>query len=347
MNSSGMRAFFLLISFSFLGGGVLRFQAQVQTHNPEKEFKLRVPVAEVVVPVTVLDGEGRPALGLQKEDFALYEDEIPQVIRRFSVDPAPLSIAILIDTSTDVLTQTMIKENLVPLVETLSPFDEAAVWQFEHVPDLHQGFTSDKEVLLQALRKLTLGENAPAFDGSMGPFGSQPTLNGIPIGTGVNQTQPPKTLNTHIDDAVFSAAQVLRSRARDRRKIILLISNGQNAPGNRHSFDGTIEAVLTGEIVVFGIGQGTSVASRRMGNRVARYARDTGGEVFYPVKSASFAESLQRISLTARNQYVLGFVSSAQADKVTYRKISVEILREKGKSFKVRNRKGYFAVPVL
>ena len=347
MNLSGIRNSSLSIPLGLLSAGCFILQAQSQTHSPEKEFKLRVPVAEVVVPVTVLDGDGRPALGLQKQDFALFEDNFPQVIQRFSLDPAPLSIAILIDSSTDVLTQTMIKENLVPLVETLSPFDEAAVWEFEHVPDLLQGFTNDKEVLLKALQKLTLGENAPAFNGAAGPFGSQPTLNGIPVGPGVNQTQPPKTLNTHIDDAVFGAAQALRSRPRERRRIILLISNGQNAPGNRHNFDRTIESVIAADIIVFGIGQGTSVASRRLGNRVARYANDTGGEVFYPVKSAAFAESLQRISLTARNQYVLGFVSSAQVDKVTYRKISVEIIGEKGKSYKVRNRKGYFAVPIL
>jgi len=318
-----------------------------QTSDSEsKEFQLRVPVSEVVVPVTVEDGDGRPFYNLKKEDFALYEDSMPQIISRFSIDPVPLSIAILIDSSNGILAQSLIKDNLTPLIESLSQFDEACLYEFEHVPDLIQEFTSDKDLLRKAFNKITLAANSPAFDASdHSPFSNTPLINGIPIGTGVNQTQPNKTLNTHIDDAIFAAAQSLRSRSKERRKIIFLVSNGQNAPGNRHSYEGTMESLLTGEIIVYGIGQGTSLVSRRVGNRVARYANDTGGAVLYPIKSGSFAESVQRITQIARNQYVLGYSPAKLPEKPTYRKITVELLGAQNKSLKVRSRKGYIAIP--
>jgi Ca-activated chloride channel family protein len=312
----------------------------------EKEYQLRVPVSEVVVPVTVEDGDGRPVYNLRKEDFALYEESLPQIISRFSIDPVPLSAAILIDSSTGILAQTLIKDNLAVIVESLSQFDEACIYEFEHVPDLIQEFTSDKDILTKGFTKITLAANSPAFDASgRGPFSNTPVINGIPIGTGVNNTQPNKTINTHIDDAIFAAAQSLRTRAKNRRKIIFVISNGQNAPGNRHNYDGTMESLLTGEIIVYGIGQGTSLVSRKIGNRVARYANDTGGAVFYPIKTDSFAESCQRITQIARNQYVLGYAPTQLPEKPTYRKITVELIGPQYKSLKIRSRKGYIAIP--
>jgi VWFA-related protein len=314
--------------------------------SEEKQYRLIVPVNEIVVPVTVVDGDGRPIYNLKKEDFSLMEDGIPQMIRRFSIDPVPLSVAILVDQSTDVLSQTMIKKNIIPLIESLSQFDEACVFEFESTPNLIQEFTSDKDFLVKAFNRLHLAEDSPSFDaGGQTPFSNQPMINGVPIGTPTTRTQAPKTTNTHIDDAIFAATRLLRVRAKDRRKIVLVISNGQNAPGNRHSYDGTMEALLTGDIIVYGIGQGTSTVSRRLGNRLGRYANDTGGEVFYPLKTDSFAESFQKISQMARNQYVLGYTPSSQPDKPGYRKITVELIDSQYKSLKLKSRKGYFVVP--
>jgi VWFA-related protein len=325
------------------------FPATHQAQAPvseEKQYRLIVPVNEIVVPVTVVDGNGRPIYNLKKEDFSLMEDGIPQMIRRFSIDPVPLSVAILVDQSTDVLSQTMIKKNIVPLIESLSQFDEACVLEFESTPNLIQEFTSDKDFLSKAFDRLHLAEDSPSFDaGGQTPFSNQPMINGIPIGTPTTRTQAPKTINTHIDDAIFAATRLLRVRAKDRRKIVLVISNGQNAPGNRHSYDGTMEALLTSDIIVYGIGQGTSTVSRRLGNRLGRFANDTGGEVFYPLKTDSFAESFQKISQMARNQYVLGYTPSSQPDKPGYRKITVELIDSQYKSLKLKSRKGYFVVP--
>jgi len=138
-------------------------QAQEKNQAREKPFSLRVPVELVLVPVSVEDGDGKLIPGLQKEDFQLLEEGIPQTITYFSSDPVPLSAVILIDRSTDAGTQSLLKETLLSLIESFSPFDEVAVFQFEHTSDKVQDFTSNKDELLKAFDKITLKASAPGF----------------------------------------------------------------------------------------------------------------------------------------------------------------------------------------
>jgi Ca-activated chloride channel homolog len=315
----------------------------------EKPFSLRVPVEVVLVPVSVEDGDGRLIAGLQKEDFQLLEEGVTQTITHFSTDPVPLSAVIMIDRSTDAGTQNLLKETLLSLIESFSPFDEVAVFQFEHTTDKVQDFTSNKDELLKAFDRLTLKGVAPGFGG--GPFGgiggefsSDTTVNGIPLETGKGKVPPPKTLNTHIHDAVFTAAQALRGRDRNRRGSVILISNGQNAPGNRNSYDRTMEALQQRDITVFGVAQGASLLYRRQ-NTLSRYANPTGGAVFYPVKNSGFAETYQKITQMARNRYVLGFMPKGAVESTVFRKLEVRLANRNIKADRIRSRNGYYAIP--
>jgi Ca-activated chloride channel family protein len=60
---------------------------------------LHVDVDLVMVPVMVTDAMNRPVMSLEKQDFALYEEDKPQQIRYFSAEEAPISIAVLFDVS--------------------------------------------------------------------------------------------------------------------------------------------------------------------------------------------------------------------------------------------------------
>jgi VWFA-related protein len=328
--------------------GSLTFANQSRENN-EKPFSLRVPVSLVIVPVTVEDNDGNLIAGLQKENFELLEEGVPQIISYFSSDPIPLSVAILVDRSTDRTTQVTLRETLLSLVESFSQFDEVALFQFENTAAKVLDFTSNREEVLKAFEKMSLTGASSGFSGgpvggSGGQFSGQTTVGGIPLETAKGSVQPPKTLNTHIHDAVFAASQELRQRDRDRRGIIMLISNGQNAPGNRHSFEATIESVLQREITIFAIAQGSSLIYRKL-NLLSKYANSTGGAVFYPVKSSGFTESYQKIAQMARNQYVLGYLPKENVEKVTFRRITVRLRDNNIKAAKIRNRSGYYAVP--
>lgn len=74
--------------------------AHSQTSNTVmRGNSLRVETDMVLVPVTVSDGMDRPVMGLDKKNFALYEDDQQQEIRYFSMEDAPISVALLLDLS--------------------------------------------------------------------------------------------------------------------------------------------------------------------------------------------------------------------------------------------------------
>jgi VWFA-related protein len=343
---TGRIPIFIVTTIRILLLAVLSVPLQSQNNKvpDDKELTLKVPVELVLVPVTVEDKDGMPLAGLQKEDFTLSEDGMPQRISFFSVDPFPMSVAILVDRTNDAQTFSNLQQTLVPLTEAFSAFDEMAVYQFESTSEKVQDFTSNKDEILKAFKRIGLKGASPDLSG--GPFSStETTINGIPLPTASGTVQPPKTINTHIDDAIFNAAIDLRRRNKDRRKVILVISSGQNAPGNRHSSGDTVEALTRSEVVVYGISGGASRLVRR--STLSHFAGATGGSVSYPVRLEHFAGTYQKIALLARNQYVLGYLPESEPDKLTFRKIEVSVISKETKVGNVRHRKGYYAVPHL
>src|SRR5208282_560478 len=175
------------------------------------------------------------------------------------------------------------------------------------------------------------------------PFGG-PTINGIPV-TGAPQEndaslraikgQPTKAL----DDAVYDAAVLLQDRdSKKRRKIILLISDGQNGPKfNTHKYDEVRAELLRQGITVYCVATGNAYFDRKF-DRLVSYAHDTGGDVFFGVRQDAFSEFYSRITEEARNQYTL--VYSPQGDsKVDYHTIEVRVRRD---GLTILARKGYY-----
>ena len=60
---------------------------------------LKVDVDLVLANVTVTDRNGRFVTGLEKENFKLVEDKVPQEIAYFSAEDIPLSVGIILDVS--------------------------------------------------------------------------------------------------------------------------------------------------------------------------------------------------------------------------------------------------------
>ena len=60
---------------------------------------MRVDVDLVLVPVTVVDSKERPVLGLEKQNFTVYEGNQPQQIQFFSAEDSPISVGLILDLS--------------------------------------------------------------------------------------------------------------------------------------------------------------------------------------------------------------------------------------------------------
>ena len=63
----------------------------------QPQFKSGVEV--VYLDVTVQAPDGSIVRGLAKDDFLIYDEEVPQDVAVFSAEPAPISVGVLIDTS--------------------------------------------------------------------------------------------------------------------------------------------------------------------------------------------------------------------------------------------------------
>ena len=60
---------------------------------------IRVDTSLVVVPVRVVDSNGRFIPNLKKENFRVFEDKTEQEIVSFETDNAPFTVALMLDVS--------------------------------------------------------------------------------------------------------------------------------------------------------------------------------------------------------------------------------------------------------
>src|SRR5438105_2997171 len=97
----------------------------------EQEYKIRAKVDLVVVPVTVKGGGDKLVTGLNKEDFVVLEDGRPQTVTNFTVDPVPLSAAVVVDTGLPPETLSKIQKTFSALAGAFSQFDEVALYRSE------------------------------------------------------------------------------------------------------------------------------------------------------------------------------------------------------------------------
>ena len=91
---------FSISAFGQAGVGAKSGQSAV-TPDPQQSagLTLRVDTTLVQIPVAVTDSLNRFVLGLQKEDFHLFEDGVEQSIAHFSGEDAPLSVGLAFDES--------------------------------------------------------------------------------------------------------------------------------------------------------------------------------------------------------------------------------------------------------
>ncbi|MGH9678575.1 MAG: VWA domain-containing protein, partial [Candidatus Acidiferrales bacterium] len=302
----------------------------LQTDDTRGKIVARVSL--VVVPVTVKDSSGDLVTDLQRNEFRIFEDGIEQPITLFSVDAFPLSAAVLIDDDLKRGTAEKVQKTLEAIAGGFSPADEVSVWRFDEVPDQITDFIGNNDDLLTQLKRIDLSSSFPGFGSAAmtnGPHVNTSPLPGPPVVPSMNQGHPN---NKHINDAIYAAAEQLRGRSGQRRKIILMVSDGQNAKNNTHSYSDTLKELLSGDISVYVVGVGEANLNRGitfLGNNIlAKYAHATGGDIFYGGVSREELEGLYgRVTDQARNQYTLGYSGSGTDRSKPYHSIEVRVRR--------------------
>lgn len=325
-------------------GSAAPAQQNPPSGQEQQQSKLVFKVSEVVVPVIVKDGGGRLVPDLRKEDFRILEDNVEQRITSFKAEAVPLSMVVLVDNDLKSKDADQVASSLDSIVAGLSTSDETFVCRFDQFFHQGHGFITDQDKLLTELKRTRLDEE-PSVAPPGQPINEGPTINGhaansdapnISGTTLVIKGQPTKAL----DDAVYAAAQLLKDRGRDRRKVIMLITDGVNAPKfNTNNYDTTIKELLRYEIAVYGIGVGTAYFNRKF-ERLAKYTHDSGGDVYYGLKGRAMEELYSRVTEEARNQYTLAYNPAGTDRGVEYHAIEVRVRRE---GLTILAREGYYA----
>ena len=118
-------------------------------------FRFRTGVDLINVSATVTDRRGRFVSGLDKDDFAVYEDGVPQTLTHFSRERVPVSLGIALDTSGSMEGERMAAARSALdrfLFDLLGPDDEFFLYRFNYAPRLAHDWTSDPERVSRALR---------------------------------------------------------------------------------------------------------------------------------------------------------------------------------------------------
>jgi len=109
----------------------------------------------VRVPVSVVDKNGQPVMGLRGEDFTISEDGRKQDVTYFSNERRPLRIALALDISASMETKIReVEAALRHFIDLLEPRDEILVLTFSDRVEMVQDFTSDRERLGRVLNLL-------------------------------------------------------------------------------------------------------------------------------------------------------------------------------------------------
>jgi Ca-activated chloride channel family protein len=304
----------------------------------EAQERIRVNSNLVVLSVTVKDQAGNPVSGLKQEEFRVLDDVIEQKVNIFSEEGLPLSLVVLIDNDLKWKEGTEMVKSLRAVIGGLSNMDEASVCRFDMLFYPDENFAGNTDKLLAELKEAQTE--------------TQPTPQYVPPPVvGSNSTTGPPSIaaptyagsrpSKALDDAVYSAAELLSSRGADRRKIILVVSDGANEPKlNRRNYEQVIEGLLRDNVSVYSLALGSETAKRKF-TRLADYAGKSGGDIYYARKSSAIEQLYSRITEEARHEYTLAYVPSGNRRDSEYHKLEVRVTRQ---GLVARTREGYYTV---
>jgi VWFA-related protein len=276
------------------------------------KYTLRQDAYEVRLDASVLDGSGRTVQTLEKDDFRVYEDGVPQTIAGFRHEDLPVSLGILIDSSGSMYDKrAAVDQASLDFVKLSNPADEAFLVDFSWEAFIDQDFTNDAQKLQQGL----------SYIKSSG--------------------------GTAIYDALLASADYLSKNAKHPKQVLLVITDGEdNASGA--SLEQAIRRIqdLDGPVIYsVGLlfGQDTDKRESRHARRVLEtLSEQTGGAAYFP-KSLKEVDSIAaQVAEDIRTQYTIAYRSTKSPTLGGYREVHVEAKAKGFSHLTVRTRSGYF-----
>ncbi|MBL8232975.1 MAG: VWA domain-containing protein [Bryobacterales bacterium] len=306
------------ITLVILALAVLPAAAQPPAGQPspgqDPPVVFRSDVSLVRLLTTVRDFQGRLMGGLDRNEFAVFDNGVRQEIALFERTTAqPLSIALLMDTSASIakdlrIAVLSVKRFLTALLKEGNPRDEIALFTFNHAVQQHTGFTRDVSLIEQRVKPL----RAEA--------------------------------GTSLYDAIRLVSRELERR--EGRHVIVIVTDGgdttsyynyQDALEGAHRADAPIYSLLLTPI--------TNDAGRNLGgeNALTTLGESTGGRLFVTSAGPEMDQALEDILRDLRTQYLIGYYPKGIPRTASrFHTVRVDVNRA---NLRAVTRTGYFQAP--
>jgi Ca-activated chloride channel homolog len=276
-------------------------------------YTLHQDVDEVLLNCTVVDEKGHPVEDLSRDDFRVWEDNVPQRTSSFRHQDQPVSMGILVDNSGSMRDKrTAVNAAAMNLLKDSNRQDSAFIVNFNEHAYLDQGFTSDLVALNRGLAH----------------FDTRGT--------------------TALYDAVAASADELAKNTKLSKQVLLIVSDGADN-ASRLSEQQAIQRVQNlGGPVVYSIGllyDSDAREYQQAHQALQTLSDDTGGLAYFPRSLGEVNEIASEVARDIRNQYTVGYRSTRAAALGGYRVVHVEAIAPRHGKLTVRTRRGYFAQP--
>jgi VWFA-related protein len=270
---------------------------------------LRVDTRLILIPVTVNDPLNRPVNGLEKENFRILEDKIPQTITHFAMDDEPVAVGLVFDTSGS-MGEKLRRSRMAAseFFRTSGDDDEFFLVEFDDRPRLVVPLTKDTGEISTQL----------AFSRSHG--------------------------STALLDAIYLSLHEMK-RSKKNKKALLIISDGGDN-NSRYTPTEVRNVVRESDVLIYSIGVfgGGSTAEEIGGpGLLGRISEDTGGRMF-EANAVELPNIARAIGIELRNRYVLAYSPANQARDGKYHNVVVQVIPPRGlPKLKAHWRTGYYA----
>jgi VWFA-related protein len=310
-----------------------------------KAFTLVEQVNFVEVPFTVKDSKGNLVPGLTWRDVRIYENGLRQKMQLFTVDPFPISVALVIDQSMTYDEMTKVNNALGALQGAFAAYDEVAVFTYNNGPKQQTDFTGGQSNRLNAILERSKGTGREPLMPMGGPL-SQTTIvnnqnfdpNTAPIRNHQGlELNPPREVHT-LNDAILAAAKATTKAGPGRRRVVYVIGDGKEY-GSKAKTKEVIRYLQTNKIAVYATlisdfkVPGTGFLDRlhlpfqMRDNILPVYCGATGGQLDSQTRTPGIERSFAKIAETIRTQYTVGYYTHEPFIDGKYRKIEVKVLR--------------------
>ena len=298
---------------------------------------ISVQTTEVLLPVTVRDGNGELVSGLTRNEFRVIEDGIDQPLSDFSLRQVPVDVVLMVDASSSVSNNLDdFRRAAEGFASHLAADDRISLIQFDDRVLLLQDWTKSLVQLRRALRRVAPGMFTRFNDALLLATRDQRPRS--------NARHAIIVLTDGIDSGRGTTFDTAQRAALQSQTSVYIVSNSEIERVRKQTelseqLGGTESAVRFNELKINDLRMGLEALAASERN-MAQLTASTGGRLYKPTSFNDLEKTYAEVADELRHQYALYYSPTNRNRDGAFRRVKVET---RNPALKVSARIGYFA----